>query len=449
MQPSGAKRRRTSTYTRVLVCKSVNGSAFEEGNLLSTDGRKRYAVQMRHSKVTQLVSEYRIIFIVEGSHEGLNATHGREDVGKTIVVFWPDDLAWYGAKVVDYRPSSKSRYTHFVRYHDGETGWLDMSTEQFVWVLADSQLKEHERYVFLYFIYQYINSHYTSFTSNANHTLNSRYFNSISTFLRFPCRHQKTQQARGMRKPSHSPIPEAVKNVLVEAAKRQVTKPKTIAKTTTSGQSLKLSKSDKKSSSSSSNDIPSTQLVALIPASAKHLGHGDWDIERAHLPVGAIVKARILEASNSNMQEHYTARVVRTWPNPKTDSRNRGAENKSQMIALNFIDPKLTPHLPPVRKGKPAPTYYVEPNDVEECRLMLKSSMVTDGRIEPGSKISARYLFQGKRVRGWTGFYPATVTEHCQDGTVLVRYMHEDPVHEEYVQCKDVQFAALHDPVDV
>ena len=156
IKPSETKRRRTSTFTRVLVCQSVNGSAFEEGILLSSDGRKKYAVQMRHSKASQLVSEYRIIFIVEGSHQGIHATNGSTDIGKTIVVYWPDDLTWYGAKVVDYRPPSKSPYTHFVRYHDGETGWLNMSREQFVWVLADSQLREHERYVFCFFLFFYL-----------------------------------------------------------------------------------------------------------------------------------------------------------------------------------------------------------------------------------------------------------------------------------------------------
>ena len=144
-QDYGAKRKRTSTYTAVLVCKDVNGSAFEEGNLLSSDARKRYAIKLRHSKAPKLFSEYRIIFLVEGSHQGATATNGRADVGKTVIVYWPDDLTWYGAKVVDYRPPAKSRFTHFVRYHDGETGWLDMSKEKFVWVLADSQLAEHEK----------------------------------------------------------------------------------------------------------------------------------------------------------------------------------------------------------------------------------------------------------------------------------------------------------------
>ena len=162
MQPhNDSKRRRTSTHTKVLICKNANGSAFEEGNLLSSDGdRKRYAIQLQHSKVTQLVPEYRVIFMVEGSHQRGSATRGRQDVGRTLLVYWQGDLTWYGAKVVDYRPKSKSRFTHFVRYHDGDTGWLDMSQERYIWVNPDSQLKEHERYVFfillgLFFV-QYI-----------------------------------------------------------------------------------------------------------------------------------------------------------------------------------------------------------------------------------------------------------------------------------------------------
>ena len=35
--------------------------------------------------------------------------------------------------------------------------------------------------------------------------------------------------------------------------------------------------------------------------------------------------------------------------------------------------------------------------------------------------------------------YPCTVTDHCEDGTVLVKYMHESPVHEEYVKPHSLQ----------
>ena len=65
------------------------------------------------------------------------------------------------------------------------------------------------------------------------------------------------------------------------------------------------------------------------------------------------------------------------------------------------------------------------------------------GCVEKNKKVSARYLFHGKRVNGWNDFYPATVTEHCEDGTVLIKYMHEDPKHEEYLECKQIQLPIL------
>jgi hypothetical protein len=258
--------------------------------------------------------------------------------------------------------------------------------------------------------------------------------------LSFYYRHQKKQQAPGRqnkKKSPASPIPEAVQNVLLEAAKRNVTK----------------ANASKTKPPSTTGPIPVPLSITPIPASAKSIGRGKWGVSRAYLPIGAIVKARIHEASNSNMQEHYTARVVRPWPDPKIDPKSRKtkgdkSKSKNEMVALHFIDSRLDPHIPKTRKGKPPRTYYVEPNDVEECRLTVRTGMVSDGRVEAGSTISARYMFGGKRVRGWTGYYPVTVTEHCEDGTILVKYMHENPKHEEYLACKDLQFAALTGPDD-
>ena len=124
--------------------------------------------------------------------------------------------------------------------------------------------------------------------------------------LSFYYRHQKKQQAPGRqnkKKSPASPIPEAVQNVLLEAAKRNVTK----------------ANASKTKPPSTTGPIPVPLSITPIPASAKSIGRGKWGVSRAYLPIGAIVKARIHEASNSNMQEHYTARVVRPWPDPKID----------------------------------------------------------------------------------------------------------------------------------
>lgn len=224
-------------------------------------------------------------------------------------------------------------------------------------------------------------------------------------------------------------IPEAVQSVVSEALKRGEVK----------------AKLEQRSSSSSRNSTAASPPPATT-ASAKSLGKDRWKITCGTLPIGSIVKARINEAKDPKMQESYMARVVRAWPTEsKLDPRRSSSSQPSEteLVALNFIDPKIASLLPKQRKGKPPPTHYVEPNDVEECRVTLKPAMIANGHVNPGTKVSIRYFFQGKRVRGWMGYYPATVTEHCEDGTVLIKYMHEEPDHEEYLHCKDVQFAPL------
>ena len=189
---------------------------------------------------------------------------------------------------------------------------------------------------------------------------------------------------------------------------------------------------------------PSKRTPEVIPASSKHVGKGEYEVNRGQLPLGSIVRARVFEGSRSTMQESYIARVVKQWPNKKTNkpkAKNVNDSTETELVALHFTDPRIYGRLPQQRKGKPPPTHYVEPNDIEECRITLKPTLIADGHVEKGTKVSARYFYHGKRVRGWDGYYPATVTEHCRDGTVLIKYMHESPKHEEYLACKDLQCA--------
>lgn len=191
-------------------------------------------------------------------------------------------------------------------------------------------------------------------------------------------------------------------------------------------------------SSSSGN---SGDFFFMKPASVDRSRKGTYSVTCGQLPYGAIVHARISEGKDLEMQEHYKARVVRRWPSRPRPQHGTGLE--TELVALHFIDDRISKNLPQQRKGKPPLSHYVEPNDVRECRVPLKSQLISDGFVEPGTKVSVNYLFQGKRVRGWTGFYPGTVVEHCTDGTVLVKYLHESPTHEEYLKCSQIQFPVL------
>jgi hypothetical protein len=181
----------------------------------------------------------------------------------------------------------------------------------------------------------------------------------------------------------------------------------------------------------------------VVPAVSKRMGKDKYKLVRSILPFGAIVHARINEGKNLDMQAHYKARVIRAWPGKRSDAGRKKSDDESELVALHFIDSRIVDKLPPQRKGKPPASHYVEPNDVVECRVELKPPMITQGYVEKNKKVSARYLFHGKRVNGWSGFYPAIVTEQCEDGTVLIKYMHENPKHEEYLKCNQIQLPIL------
>ena len=57
-------------------------------------------------------------------------------VGSQISVFWPDDSKYYPATVSKQRGSSS---TFFLQYQDGESEWLDLSTEDFKIVNSTSK----------------------------------------------------------------------------------------------------------------------------------------------------------------------------------------------------------------------------------------------------------------------------------------------------------------------
>ena len=81
------------------------------------------------------------------------------------------------------------------------------------------------------------------------------------------------------------------------------------------------------------------QPQVAIPASSKTKRKDDHDLTRAILPLGAIVKARIYEASNPKMQESYTARVVRAWPAVSSTSKKNSdsANETTELVALHFL----------------------------------------------------------------------------------------------------------------
>ena len=142
------------------------------------------------------------------------------------------------------------------------------------------------------------------------------------------------------------------------------------------------------------------------------------------------------------MQEHYPAKLVAHWPPQVRDSVLSRSKGPKDYLAIRYSSTvrEEIATLHKTRSKKRAPdVFYVQPNDIVQCRVQMRPSMITDTRVAPGSVVSARYIFRGKRVKGWEGFYPCTVSEHCVDGTLLLRYIHEKPVHEEYVKCKDIQ----------
>ena len=163
------------------------------------------------------------------------------------------------------------------------------------------------------------------------------------------------------------------------------------------------------------------------------------------------MNARVYEGGDSEMQEHYPARLVEHWPSPSDYDTSHPSKRHSKHIAIRYSDNvcEKIAKLHKTRSKKEAPAiFYVKPNDVEQCRVQMRPSMITDSRVAPGSTVSARYIFRGKRVKGWDGFYPCTVSEHCVDGTLLLRYIHETPVHEEYIKCKDIQIPVTIGPDD-
>lgn len=205
---------------------------------------------------------------------------------------------------------------------------------------------------------------------------------------------------------------------------------------------IKLSDSDNEHSKSqnlnSQNVSKSVKCVGMqtfFPASSFHLGGGHWEYKTASLPIGATVKARIFEGADPEMQEHYKAVVVKEWPNPSQDQEHNG------LIRIKYTgtDGQKIAKLHEKRSKEMPDFFSVRPNDVAQCRVHVRPSMIADGYLDPGSVVSARYIFRGERVKGWDGYYPCTVIEHCVDGTILLQYIHEDPIHEEYVKCRDIQ----------
>jgi hypothetical protein len=52
---------------------------------------------------------------------------GDDLVGKRVEVFWPDDVEWYGGKVIGFDNSSDK---HCILYDDGEEEELHLPNEQ-------------------------------------------------------------------------------------------------------------------------------------------------------------------------------------------------------------------------------------------------------------------------------------------------------------------------------
>ena len=169
----------------------------------------------------------------------------------------------------------------------------------------------------------------------------------------------------------------------------------------------------------------------IVPASCEHHGGGKWDYMMANLPKGCLVRSRFNGAVDSELQEHYLAKVVDHWPPLKNNHASSSKKPRNNYVAIRYTSEVQNEiaNLLKRRRKKPTDVFYVQPNDIQQCRIRMRSSMIKGSHVAPGSLLSARYVFNGKRVKGWDGFYPAKIIEHCVDGTFLVRYVNEKPIH--------------------
>lgn len=163
---------------------------------------------------------------------------------------------------------------------------------------------------------------------------------------------------------------------------------------------------------------------------------GHWYVQAAHLRAGDLVDARFNGGAHPSMQEHYKARVLDDW-----EPHSKIGTNK--MIRVEFLDAAVKNRIMRLRRRKSA-VCVVPANDVQQCRVGAKTEMFgVTGLLTKSCKVSVRYIFNGARVKGWSGLYSGSLVEFCEDGTLLVEYDNEESTHLEYLTPEQVQFAPM------